>query len=69
MLFTMNTKKIEEIDPVTDLYPFMMAASGEKSDLDTIYYLLKRKPSLACGDEASANFGGRKHKSKRCKLK
>ena len=49
----LTPEQVEEINPVTDLYPFMVAASGQKSDLNSIYYLLKRKPSLACGEEVT----------------
>ena len=35
-------KEIGERDAVTNLYPFMLAAAGEMSDLYTIYYLLRR---------------------------
>ena len=38
--------EIEEKDPVTDLYPFMNAASAEVPDVETIYYLLRRNPSV-----------------------
>ncbi len=38
--------EIAEIDPGTDLYPFMVAASGNTSDLSAVYYLLRRNPSL-----------------------
>ena len=35
-------EEIGERDAVTNLYPFMLAAAGEMSDLYTIYYLLRR---------------------------
>jgi hypothetical protein len=38
--------EIAEIDPGTDLYPFMVTASGEISDLSAVYYLLRRNPAL-----------------------
>ena len=42
----MRDEQVREIDPGTDLYPFMVAASGETSDLSAVYYLLRRNPSL-----------------------
>jgi len=42
----MSDEEIEERDPVTDLYPFAIAASAETPDLSTIYCLLRRNPSL-----------------------
>jgi hypothetical protein len=39
--------EIAEVDPGTDLYPFMVAASGDTSDLSAVYYLLRRNPALA----------------------
>ena len=42
--------KIEERDPVTELYPFVIAASAvAESDLFTIYHLLRRNPSCRKG--------------------
>jgi hypothetical protein len=38
--------EIAEIDPGTDLPPFMVAASGQTSDLSAVYYLLRRSPFL-----------------------
>ena len=42
----MSPEQIETIDPVTDLYPFMVAASDNICDLDSVFYLLRRKPNL-----------------------
>jgi hypothetical protein len=42
----MSDEQVREIDPGTDLYPFMVTASGETSDLSAVYYLLRRNPSL-----------------------
>jgi hypothetical protein len=42
----MSDEQVREIDPGTDLYPFMVAASGETSDLSAVYYLLRRNPSV-----------------------
>ena len=39
-------EEIEERDPVTELYPFAIAASAAESDLGTIYHLLRRNHSL-----------------------
>ena len=43
----MSDEQVGEIDPGSDLYPFMVAASGETYDLSAVYALLKRNPSLA----------------------
>jgi len=46
LLSSMTDKKLEEKDPVTDLYPFAIAASAETPDLRTVYYLLRRNPAV-----------------------
>ena len=43
----MSDEQVREIDPGNDLYPFMVAASGQTSDLSAVYNLLRRNPSLA----------------------
>ena len=43
----MSDEQVGDIDPGSDLYPFMVAASGETCDLSAGYALLKRNPSLA----------------------
>ena len=43
----MTDDEISTIDPATDLYPFMVLASGETSDLSAVYHILRRNPSLA----------------------
>ena len=55
----MNTE-LKEKDPVTGLYPFMLAAADSKCDLNGIYTLLRRKASLCCrnnldGDGSSSS--------------
>ena len=40
-------EQVREIDPGSDLYPFMVAASGETCDISAVYTLLRRNPSLA----------------------
>ena len=45
-ILRMRDEEIEERDPVTELYPFAIAASAAESDLGTIYHLLRRNPSL-----------------------
>ncbi len=42
-----------ETDPVTGLCPFMSAASGRSNDLNVIYYLLRRDPSVWEGFDAN----------------
>ena len=36
----------DEVCAISNLYPFMIAASYEKSALSIIYYLMRRHPSL-----------------------
>ena len=48
----MIDEQVKKRDPGTDLYPFMVLASGHTSDLSAVYYLLKRKPLLIFGDES-----------------
>ena len=44
----MSDEQVREIDPGSDLYPFMVAASGHTCDLSAVYALvLGRNPSLA----------------------
>jgi hypothetical protein len=43
----MSDEQVREIDPGSDLYPFMVAASGETCDLSAVYVLLRRNPSSA----------------------
>jgi len=43
----MSDEQVREIDPGSDLYPFMVAASGQICDLSAVYALMKRNPSLA----------------------
>ena len=51
---TMKREDVRRIEPEhSGLYPFMVVASGDTSDLDAVYYLLKRDPSLACWCKAS----------------
>jgi len=61
----MRDEEIREIDPGTDLYPFMVLASDQTSDLSAVNYLLRRNPSLAHGGKKSVSKGGRKKKRKR----
>jgi len=51
--------KIVERDPMTNLYPFMIAAAGKTSELNTLYYLLRRNPVvLECvGEMDGLDFG------------
>jgi hypothetical protein len=42
----MSDEQVGEIDPGNDLYPFMVAASGETCDLSAVYSLLRRNPAL-----------------------
>jgi len=42
----MSDEQVREIDPGSDLYPFMVSASGEMCDLSAVYSLLRRNPAL-----------------------
>jgi hypothetical protein len=62
----MSDEQVREIDPGTDLYPFMVLASGETSDLSAVNYLLRRNPSLVnSGFVHNSNRKRRKSKSQR----
>ncbi len=50
--------EVGEMDPVTELFPFALAASGNSSDLMTVYKLLRRAPDLVLGGRL--NRKGRK---------
>jgi hypothetical protein len=56
----MSDEQVREIDPGSDLYPFMVAASGQTSDLSAVYALLRRNPSLS-----HRNTGKPKRRGKR----
>ena len=45
---TVTKTELKEKDPVTGLYPFMLAAAESKCDLNGIYTLLRRKARLCC---------------------
>jgi hypothetical protein len=46
----MSDDQVREIDPGNGLYPFMVAACDNNSDLGGVYYLLIRNPSLVSDD-------------------
>ena len=48
---TLSDDQVREIDPLTDLYPFMVAASEQTSDLSAVFVLLRRNPSLVGGGD------------------
>jgi hypothetical protein len=58
----MSDEQVREIDPGNDLYPFMVAASGETCDLSAVYSLLRRNPALAHRNES-------KQRRRKCKRK
>ena len=73
----MSDEQVREIDPGTDLYPFMVLASGETnalypfavlssdettSDLSAVYYMLRRNPSLVNSGIKRCSITGRKRK-------
>ena len=67
-LHTLTDDHVREIDPVTDLYPFMVAASGNTSDLSAVYVLLRRNPSLVRGgnpENAGTNSSNRRRRRRR----
>jgi len=43
----MRDEEKEERDPVTQAYPFMLAASAETWDLSAIYHSLVQKPGCS----------------------
>jgi hypothetical protein len=62
----MSDEQVRELDPGTGLYPFMVTASGETSDLSAVYHLLKRNPSLVnSGFAHNSNRKRRKSQSRR----
>jgi len=44
-IFESNMQAVEEMDPFTGLAPFMLAAVGTDSDLETVYHLLIEHPT------------------------
>ena len=58
----MSDEQVREIDPGSDLYPFMVAASGETCDLSAVYSLLRRNPALAHRSSKPKRRGKRKRK-------
>ena len=67
-LHMLTDDHVREIDPVTDLYPFMVAASGNTSDLSAVYVLLRRNPSLVRGgnpENWSTNSSNRRRRRRR----
>ena len=64
-LQTLTDDHVREIDPVTDLYPFMVAASGNTSDLSAVYVLSRRNPSLVRGGNREDSRNRRRRRSTR----
>ena len=60
----MSDEQVRELDPGTGLYPFMVTASGETSDLSAVYHLLKRNPSLV--NSGFAHNSNRKRRKSQC---
>ncbi|GFH58440.1 hypothetical protein CTEN210_14916 [Chaetoceros tenuissimus] len=46
MFATLTDDQIQTQDPINDLYPFAAMAVGEHADLEKIFYLLRRQPSV-----------------------
>ena len=38
-----------EVNPVTNIYQFILAAAGDRSELNTLFYLLRRNPVVLEG--------------------
>ena len=53
-LVKLYPKSVDQKDPVTGLYPFMMASSDRSMSIDTIFFLLRRSPSR-CRSAGKAN--------------
>ena len=64
-LSTLADDHIKEIDPPTDLYPFMVAAWGNTSDLSAVYVLLRRNPSLVRGGNTDDSRSHRRRRTTR----
>ncbi len=61
---TNGSKVLFEKNPKTNMYAFMVAAAGDTSDLDMVYYLLRRNPLVL--DEARMwGYWNESHKRKR----
>lgn len=46
LIASMTDNQIQEKDPITTLYPFAAMAVGEDGDLDKVFYLLRKCPSV-----------------------
>ena len=59
-----HTSKVSKTDLMSNLYPFMLSASGERYDLSTIFKLIRLKPELVHVHDTSSwyNRRGRKRK-------
>ena len=49
-LLTAEPSTVSIIDPITGLYPFMLAVAGGKAQLDVGYMLLRACPTLLCNN-------------------
>ena len=59
--------KVRETDPGTGLYPFMVSASGETSNLSAVYHVLRRNPSLVNSGSAHNSDCNRKRRKSQCR--
>mmetsp|Transcript_1857 Transcript_1857/g.2658 ORF Transcript_1857/g.2658 Transcript_1857/m.2658 type:complete len:410 (+) Transcript_1857:99-1328(+) len=58
--------QVNTMHPETGLYPFMLAAVGNKSDLAAVYYLLSRNPKLVGhGENKDSDGAGSSRKRQR----
>jgi len=57
-ILRMRDYEIEEIDPVTELYPFAIAASAAEIDLFTIFHLLRRNPRRSSSKKRTSGKAG-----------
>ena len=50
-----NGSTILERDPETNTYPFLLAAAGDTSELDLVYYLVRRNPLALFSEQCTDN--------------
>ena len=47
--------KILERNPETNMYPFLSAAAGDTSELDLLYYFVRRNPLTLLSEQFNDN--------------
>ena len=63
----LSDDELSEFDPVTDVCPFITVAARETSDLNAVYYLLRRKPCMIEATVAHLRRRGRLDDSRKRK--